>query len=697
MKTGIGDYLKLQLDWSDTTPYGALLSGRIQRTIQQDLHPQTFTQVKNWMEGSTEIDNRALTKTVRAERHAAHYQQLLTNPAFLHPPTEKTLPHKLYLRDLNNTVHAVIPLNATNPQQYVAALRAETADIPLPLAAVIHKTKQQLKTYTRPHLASEPLVMVGHACVSLFHHGIRLWLDPFFLPKRTQYKTWQPLSILDLPAEQHCVLFTHSHPDHFDPASLLLFPANTLFIVPPCPDGESIVSLDMAFRLRQLGFENIQTLAWWNNLTLGEFTLTALPFYGEQAVGFSGETPLLWNHGSTWHIRRKYDAKTFLFLADSGSDPRQYTTHFARQIRKTLGKVNYLFGNCRRWRLYPTQYITSSVPQYLVITPDNELAIPQTIMLEAHELAAFAEICHADYVLPYAMGGTPWFSELGLGYAHENHAATDFDADPRETLQGSRTSLRLPPAFQQIDALAGSYLNAEDKLQAPFEYPFILQQPNTVIQDYVLTLISPSIQPNSLITQELAQLATLSEQAVVTLSHNFCEFWLPQTDTFTQHILSSWLEHYTDSYIIGNDPQSITGFAQQITWRSLAKQLLQSAHYSLLHEDNENTLTQALKTAPFNIVSNALLQIVYQGLTSVTIDLKCTSETKPYKINHLPKIELPLPLQQAALMEKYTPNETALALLIAKCLHNSWLTRYIMGKTAQSEKEFIKNLWIQAF
>ncbi len=116
-----------------------------------------------------------------------------------------------------------------------------------------------------------------------------------------------------------------------------------------------------------------------------------------------------------------------------------------------------------------------------------------------------------------------------------------------------------------------------------------------------------------------------------------------------------------------------------------------------MHEDDENTLTQALKTAPFNIISTALLQIVYQGLTGVTIDLKCTSEIKPYKINHLPEIELPLPLQQAALMEEYTPNETALALLIAKCLHNSWLTRYIMGKTAQSEKEFIENLWIQAF
>lgn len=551
MITGIGDFIKIQVGWHDTTTYGSTLSGRVQHIIQQKLHPASFRLVKSWMEGIGDTHAAILADTIRAERAADTYLQFLRNHAFLYPPAAQTVPEALYLQDIKDRVRAVLPLNGLNPQQLTQALHTGQAAMPLPLAAVVRHAASSLGDFKRPGLTTEPVVLVGHATVCLFHAGFRVWLDPFFLPKQERYKTWQPLSPLDLPAEQHCVLFTHSHPDHFNPASLLLFPANTLFFVPPCPDGESLLTLDMAFRLRQLGFERVQTLPWWENTTIGEFSITALPFYGEQAVGYSAAEPLLWNHGSTWNIRRKQDGKSFMFLADSGSDPRSYVTQFARQVRQQLGKVDYLFGNCRRWRLYPGQYITSSVPQYLLATPDCEIAIPQTIMMEAHELAAFAEICSTSYVFPYAMGGAPWFNELGLGYAHENQKSTDFDADPREVLQGSQAMLRLPPAFQQVDAKTGSSINQYGEIIPPPCYSLTWHNANHPQDDYVLTLTGRGIKAGSETVRELTHLATLVKRGAFVLTENFCEFWLSADDLFTQQILEAWLKQYGGGYSIG--------------------------------------------------------------------------------------------------------------------------------------------------
>lgn len=691
MTTCIGDFIKIQVDWHDATPYGSTLSGRAQHIIQQKLHPTSFRLVRAWMEGVDDIHAATLADTIRAERAADAYLQLIRTPAFLHPPVAQTVPGTLYLQDTNDRVRAVLPLNGLNPQQLTQALHTGQVDMPLPLASVLRDAASSLGDFKRPDLTSESVVLVGHAAVCLFHAGIRVWLDPFFLPKKSIYKTWQPLSPLDLPAEQHCVLFTHSHPDHFDPASLLLFPANTLFFVPPCPDGESLLTLDMAFRLRQLGFERVQTLPWWENTNLGEFSITALPFYGEQAVGYSAAEPLLWNHGSTWNIRRKQDGKSFLFLADSGSDPRSYVTQFARQVRQQLGKVDYLFGNCRRWRLYPGQYITSSVPQYLLATPDCEIAIPQTIMMEAHELAAFAEICGTSHVFPYAMGGAPWFSELGLGYAHENQRATDFDADPREVLQGSQAMLRLPPAFQQVDAKTGSCINQYGEILPPPCYSFKLHDASPQ-DDYVLTLTGGGIKAGAATTCELADLATLVKRGAFVLTENFCEFWLPADDLFSQKILESWLKQYEGGYSISDTPLSIGIFPGILEWRLLGRQLLQAAHKSLLADDTEQALRKTLRDTPFNSLHPALLGTVYHELTGVSPRLGFTPQPLPLTYA-LPEISLPREVSQSSMIKQYSVTAIALALLLSKCLHNSWLTRKTLGKPGGTEAEFIEKLF----
>lgn len=689
MTLGIGDFIRIHVGWRDTTRYGSVLSGRHQQTIRQVLHPTSTHTVTQWMQGKQETDATHLTQTIRQERESDHYQNHWQDPNLLRPPVGQTTPETLYLHDPNRQIKAALPLAGTNPQQLAQALRDGNAEPPLTVAALLRHTAQRLGAFQRPDLSNAPLVNVGHATVSLYHAGIRVWLDPFFLPKQAAYGNWQPLSPLDLPAEQHCVLFTHSHPDHFDPASLLLFPADTLFLVPPCPDGESLLSLDMAFRLQQLGFGRVQTLPWWENIELGDFTITALPFYGEQAVGYGAAEPSLWNHGSTWHVRRQSDNTTFLFLADSGSDPRKHVLSFAREIRQRLGIVDCLFGNCRRWRLYPAQYLASSVPQYLLATPDSEIGIPQTIMMEAHELAAFAEICGSQRVFPYAMGGTPWFSELGLGYSHENHLSTDFDVDPRNALQGSLALLRLPPAFQQVDAEAGSHTDTQGQRHSPPDYPLPPQLDASTHTDYVLTLTGGGISKQSATVTELAQLASLNKQGAFVLTENFCEFWLMADDLFTRHLLEAWLGHFGGSYCIGNAPQSLLAFTDEPQWRALGLQLLHAAHLSLLTEDNGLTLRHDLQTIPFSSIPPVLLATVYQELTGVTIHPRYPAT--PWD-TPLPEPALPAAAKHSAAFTQYPNTLLALALLVSKCLHNAWLTHHTLGKTTLTEAAFVGQL-----
>ena len=59
----------------------------------------------------------------------------------------------------------------------------------------------------------------------------------------------------------HTVIVTHSHPDHFDLATLLRLGRATPIVVPEVP-RESLLAMDMAARLRQLGFAAVRTRNW---------------------------------------------------------------------------------------------------------------------------------------------------------------------------------------------------------------------------------------------------------------------------------------------------------------------------------------------------------------------------------------------------------------------------------------------------
>ena len=436
------DFLEVHVDWSDATLYGATLSGRGQAFVREGLYPRTTRRLlaAGVPTGRGVPLGRELAALALSERGQEAHRRLLEHEGFWYPDEQAVAPATAQLRCTLTGSHLSLPLGEDGTSVLRRALREGAAEAPRLLQHQLETTAAAVRAtafrrLAPPHAAlGRQALFVGHGCVSLSDGELRLWSDPFLRPKSPRYPPHhQPLSPFDLPESSHAVLLTHTHLDHFDPGSLFWFPEDTLFLV-PAVERESLLSLNVRLRLAQLGFRSVRELRWGESVKVGTFEVLALPFYGEQPLGGGAETTLPeFNRGNTYGIRER-SGRTLLLLADSGSDPRRTSLQNARHVRRELGPVDVLFANHRRWRLYPPQFLTSSVPHYLCYVPDEELGMPQQLMMEPQELAAVAEVLQARRVVPYAMGGASWYEEIGLGYDSfsTRRRSTAFDANPRE-------------------------------------------------------------------------------------------------------------------------------------------------------------------------------------------------------------------------------------------------------------------------
>jgi hypothetical protein len=420
----------------------------------------------------------------------------------------------------------------------------------------------------------------------------------------------------------------------------------------------------------------------------------------------------LWNEGATWHVQRGQDR--LLFLADSGSDPRGHSIALADEIKARVGATTVVFGNCRKWRLYPAQFITSSVPQYLVICPDASLDMRQTIMLEPHELGAFAERLGAHCVAPYAMGGAPWYSELGLGHT-DDVESTEFDVDPTAALRGAKSELRLEPAFDQL-LLKPSYtldLIAIGANAVPVSSPQLSPQSSLeLVSDEsftpdTLTLYQVGVES----APQLAELSRLDTQVRIMQAPGFCEFWFGDSaddsaqsrSMLLRHCLEAWLQSFNGSFVWGTTPQSIRTFWPQLAWRELAWRAMGAVSMCVAPanqvavveaEQRSLPLRALLREAPFTAVSTELLANVYLGLTGVNLDsvqrFANTMQPEVNDISSLPHIEFAVPHE--TWMDRYSNTEIALALLTAKTLHIAWLSLLALGVTDALEDDFVRDL-----
>ncbi len=656
------DGLSIGVQWDDRTVGGSPLTPRLPSFVYNELYPLT---TRHLLEATRRrnkslVDIAEINALVRRDRSRESYVNDLNN--ILYPDERAVAPVRVTLENVEAGSRLCIPLGTLRATDVGAALRGERRDL-----SALSTMLSELPTRRRAPLGVEPLepLFIGHACVSWSSGRTRIWTDPFFRPKSPRYAPrYQPLSPLDFPEMDHIVLLTHSHPDHFDPASVLLFPEKTRFVV-PCIPRESALSTNVALRLRQLGFEHVVDMDWWTSSQLDDFVVTALPFYGEQPLGWGSAHELSeYNRGNTYAIRDRRE-RTSVVLADSGSDPRRSIIEHAHHLRREIGKVDFLFANHRRWQLYPAQHLLTSVPQYLCYVPDAELGVQQKIMMTPEELASVAEIVGARYVVPYAMGGGYWHEEIGLGFDYlSRRKSTSFDSDPRDlsAIEDVQGGIKLKKPFRPIVLIPGAIIGAreEPRLACGLKRPTRqrckpIAQPAPDARRYV-AIDAP---PRELL-HELSQLVPLDPHAFFIASDELCEVYTSPGNAGT--LLRDILEkQYANATLAWHSrPRTAQPFSED---KALFLHFL-AMHHELFASMQRGTMT----TTARSIVRHKL----FSSLPGDLID-----RVRVGLLGHASPHTRILPL--ASLTRKLGRKRVLRGLLLVKLLHNLYVTASTLG------------------
>lgn len=358
--------------------------------------------------------------------------------AVLFPDVTKTPPRVLHLRKdelgLDVPVRAnewplVNELFATLAQGATAAELRTFKRVPLTASLLADVSQARWLEPATTADTSHGGVFVGHNTTLLRGKQARVLVDPYFRPaSQFDLPNYQPMQPRDLgPID--AVVITHSHGDHFHLGSLLQLPKHVRFFVPPV-ERENLFSTDCVARLRQLGFTNVEALPWHTTRQVGDVTITALPFYGEQPTSEPGVHGIL-NVGSTWHLETPSGSAAF--FADSGADFRGDMLEVCAALE---GQVDALFCGVRGFRLKPIFFGFTTLDAFLVDVPLALLSAPQQLMADTDTALAYTRALRAKTLVPCADGGAPWYWREGMGPRYPGFpgspaiGASQFDENP---------------------------------------------------------------------------------------------------------------------------------------------------------------------------------------------------------------------------------------------------------------------------
>lgn len=434
---------------------------------------------------------RALVQWMEASpRYAAlcrgtgkRFGRRLLRDDVLHPDVEAHRPRVLHLRrdelGLDVPVRAkdwptVQALFATLSQGASAAELRSFSSLPATgeLLAEL-RAAGWLERHDAPAAAGD-LVFVGHNTTLVRGKTGRVLVDPYFRPaSRFDLPQSQPMQPRDVgPVD--AVLITHSHGDHFHLGSLLQLPRDVRVFVPPV-ERESLFSTDCKRRLEQLGFTRVEALDWWATRQVGDVTVQALPFYGEQPTAGRGVYPGLTNVGSAWVVRTPKVSAAF--FADSGHDARGDMAQVARKA----GAVDVLFCGVRGFKLKPIFFGFTTLDAYLVDVPLDALTTPQQLMADGETALRYAKALRATHLVPCADGGAPWYWREGMGPRYAGYpgapvkGASDWDENPDADPYPERVVAKSPgPKVLLLRPGAEVSWRRAPKAEhrKPFEWPF---------------------------------------------------------------------------------------------------------------------------------------------------------------------------------------------------------------------------------
>jgi L-ascorbate metabolism protein UlaG (beta-lactamase superfamily) len=441
------DTVRIDLSYRDDTAWGSAVSGRIDRLIV-GMAGKAFRgsngQARDFLTSAQDSLRRLCQPGALGD---LYLRPGVLRSECLYPDEQLVRPRSLVVSASQADVASELPLGELAPRELAGFFVDLRHGMPAPSSAGARALWQGLLnagalTPAEPEPAvsagDQPVTFVGHATVLLRDEATRLLIDPLFVADQADLRDrYAPVVPWRVGAD--AVLITHSHGDHYDPSTLLRFGPDIRLIVPYVA-RESLLALDLAYRLRELGFRNVTALRWGEETSVGGFRIVALPFYGEQPTTEHSHHPEVRNAGNVYLVEGRHGR--YAFTADSGRDGAGDVRSVAREARQSFGPLDILFAGFRNWSLYPVQYLNPVFARYFLFVPPSEWTVRQSIMNDADAALDTAEAWNAGVVVPYANGGAAWYHRRLIGPAPEGRGNLDDPFDPYPELVADRCERR---------------------------------------------------------------------------------------------------------------------------------------------------------------------------------------------------------------------------------------------------------------
>jgi L-ascorbate metabolism protein UlaG (beta-lactamase superfamily) len=225
------------------------------------------------------------------------------------------------------------------------------------------------------------VTLVGHSCLLVETPSTRVLADPLLTVRgRPDYDRWD---VLDEPLDG--IVISHAHWDHFNLDTLIRIDRRAAVVLPRRQAPASIVNLDMAQVVRELGFTDVRELLPWESTRIGDVEITAAPYHGE---GTGRLSPRDW---MTYRIAA--DGRALFCVVDGCRDPFGDMDDVVGAMARR-GPIDMLFVPASGYE-YPTNHyaerplrITGEREQYTGGVPD---------------VLRWAALSGAELVIPYAM------------------------------------------------------------------------------------------------------------------------------------------------------------------------------------------------------------------------------------------------------------------------------------------------------
>lgn len=252
----------------------------------------------------------------------------------------------------------------------------------------------------------------GHACVLIQTADVSVLIDPMFAtgPEAGSKQRCERFTIKDLPARIDYVVLTHCHQDHYSPEMLLQIRPRIGKIIIPHNNRGSIADPAMRLSLAQLGFHDLLSLHYFDQVPFKGGRLLAIPFPGEHSD---------LDVCSKQSILLQIEGRNLLFLVDSdGWDPVLYQ-RVAKYIRRHGSeKIDALFLGMECFGAPLTWLYGPLLTRPIARRNDESRRLSGSNCERAQRIIQQFD-CERVYV--YAMGQEPWLQHvMGLEYGPDS-------------------------------------------------------------------------------------------------------------------------------------------------------------------------------------------------------------------------------------------------------------------------------------